>query len=138
MPSTCERGVSPRRPPCYASTAITAVQTNMHNGLSQRPTACRTTTIRSTCPTHRSQARCRRTGPYQPWADILYLNSGGDSTLHQLQIKAIKRVSHGLNFQIEYSWNRSLDDTPITGGPQNPFDNRGNYELPFGPGKRFV
>jgi Aminotransferase class-III len=93
--------------------------------------------------------------PYQPWADILYLNSGGDSTLHQLQIEAIKRVSHGLNFQIEYSWNRSLDDTPITGGPQNPFDDRGsrgnsdqvrrhvftaayNYELPFGPGKRFI
>ena len=93
--------------------------------------------------------------PYQPWSDILLLNSGGDSTLHQLQIEAIKRFSHGLNFQVEYSWNRSLDDTPIVGGPQNPYDNRGsrgnsdqvrrhiftaayNYELPFGPGKAFL
>jgi hypothetical protein len=93
--------------------------------------------------------------PYQPWSDILLLNSGGDSTLHQLQIEAIKRFSHGLNFQLEYSWNRSLDDTPIVGGPQNPYDNRGsrgnsdqvrrhiftaayNYELPMGPGKAML
>ncbi|HWB98195.1 MAG TPA: carboxypeptidase-like regulatory domain-containing protein [Bryobacteraceae bacterium] len=93
--------------------------------------------------------------PYQPWSDILLLNSAGDSTLHQLQLEAIKRMGHGLNFQIEYSWNRSLDDTPIVGAPQNPYDNRGSrgnsdqvrrhvftaayyYELPFGPGKRFA
>jgi hypothetical protein len=93
--------------------------------------------------------------PYQPWSDILYLHSGGDSTLHQLQIEAIKRLSHGLNFQIEYSWSRSLDDTPITGAPQNYYDDRGSrgnsdqvrrhvftaaysYELPFGPGKSYL
>jgi len=93
--------------------------------------------------------------PYQPWADILLLSGGGDSTMHQLQIEGIQRFSHGLTFQAEYSWNRSLDDVPIVGGPQNPYDNRadrGNsdqirrhiftlaysYQLPFGPGKKFL
>lgn len=90
--------------------------------------------------------------PYQPWADILYLHYAGDSTIHQLQLEAVKRFSYGLNFQIEYSWNRSLDNTPIVGGPMDTYNaslDRGNsdqvrrhiftaaytYELPFGPGK---
>ena len=90
--------------------------------------------------------------PYQPWADINLLASAGDSTIHQLQVEAIQRYSRGLTLQAEYSWNRSLDNTPIVGGPQNPYNNsveRGNsdsirrhilafaadYELPFGPGK---
>ncbi len=93
--------------------------------------------------------------PYQPWADILMLASGGNSIPHHLQVEAIQRYSHGLSFQIEYSWNRSLDDVPVVGGPQNPYDARadrgnsdqirrhiftfaGSYELPFGPGKRFL
>jgi hypothetical protein len=95
------------------------------------------------------------TRPYQPWSDILYLHYAGDSTIHQLQLEAIKRFSYGLNFQIEYSWNRSLDNTPIVGGPVDPYNaslDRGNsdqvrrhiftaaysYELPFGPGKPFA
>jgi carboxypeptidase family protein len=93
--------------------------------------------------------------PYQPWSDILLLAGGGDSTIHQLQLEAVKRFSQGLSFQAEYSWNRSLDNVPIVGGPQNPYDNRadrGNsdqirrhiftvaysYDLPFGPGKPYA
>lgn len=93
--------------------------------------------------------------PYQPWAGIAYVASGGDSTIHQLQLEAVKRYSKGLTFQVEYSWNRSLDNTPISGGPEDPYNNardRGNsdqvrrhifttaysYELPFGPGKRWA
>ena len=93
--------------------------------------------------------------PYQPWADILLLAGGGDSTIHQLQLEGIQRFAYGLSFQAEYSWNRSLDNVPIVGGPQNPYNNRadrGNsdqvrrhiftiaysYDLPFGPGKRFA
>ncbi len=93
--------------------------------------------------------------PYQPWSDINYLHFAGDSTLHQLQLEAIKRYSYGLNFQLEYSWNRSLDNTPIVGGPQDPYNaaaDRGNsdqirrhifsaaysYELPFGQGKALL
>jgi hypothetical protein len=90
--------------------------------------------------------------PYQPWSDISLLDSGGDSTLHQLQLEALQRASRGFSFQAEYSWNRLLDNTPTSGGPQNPYNNRGergnsdgiqrhiftgaySYELPFGPGK---
>jgi hypothetical protein len=93
--------------------------------------------------------------PYQPWADILLLAGGGDSNLHQLQLEAIQRYANGLTFQIEYSWTRSLDNVPVVGGPQDPYNaraDRGNsdqirrhiftaaysYELPFGPGKRFA
>jgi hypothetical protein len=93
--------------------------------------------------------------PYQPWSDILVLAGGGNSILHQLQVEAIQRYSSGLSFQVEYSWNRSLDDVPVVGGPQDPYNARGDrgnsdqirrhiftfagsYELPFGPGKRFL
>lgn len=92
--------------------------------------------------------------PYQPWSDILLLAGGGNSILHQLQLEAIQRLSHGLSFQIEYSWTRSLDDVPVVGGPQDPYNaraSRGNsdqirrhvftlaysYDLPFGRGKKF-
>jgi hypothetical protein len=70
-------------------------------------------------------------------------------------MEAIQRYSNGLSFQIEYSWTRSLDDVPVVGGPQDPYNariDRGNsdqmrrhvftatysYELPFGPKKRFL
>jgi hypothetical protein len=93
--------------------------------------------------------------PYQPWADILLTAGGGDSTMHQLQVEAVQRYSRGLTLQAEYSWNRSLDNVPIVGGPLNPYNysaERGNsdqirrhifslaysYELPFGPGKPFA
>ena len=93
--------------------------------------------------------------PYQPWADILALASGGDSTMHQLQLEATKRYAGGLTFQLEYSWTSSLDDTPTVGGPQDPYNvsaDRGNtdgvrrhvftaaysYELPFGKGKALL
>ncbi len=93
--------------------------------------------------------------PYQPWAGVSVLASGGDSNFHQLQLEAIQRYNYGLTFQLEYAWNRGLDNVPIVGGPQNPYNARAdrgnseqvrrhifsaayNYELPFGPGKRFA
>jgi len=93
--------------------------------------------------------------PYQPWSDILLLAGGGNSILHQLQVEAVQRYSNGLNFQIEYSWNRSLDDVPVVGGPQDPYNARadrgnsdqvrrhiwtfaGSYDLPFGSGRKFL
>jgi hypothetical protein len=93
--------------------------------------------------------------PYQPWSDINLLAGGGNSILHQLQVEATQRYSNGLSFQIEYSWNRSLDDVPVVGGPQNPYNARidrgnsdqirrhiwtfaGSYDLPFGTGKKYL
>jgi hypothetical protein len=93
--------------------------------------------------------------PYQPWSTINLLATGADSILNQLQVEVSKRYSQGAAFQIEYAWNRSIDNAPIVGGPQDPYNNagdRGNsegiqrhiftlagsYELPFGPGKRYA
>jgi hypothetical protein len=93
--------------------------------------------------------------PYQPWASISTIMAGADSTYHGLQIGVTHRYRRGLTFQAEYSWNRSLDNLPNSGGPQDPYNNRaerGNsdglrrhvltpafsYELPFGPGKPFA
>jgi hypothetical protein len=93
--------------------------------------------------------------PYKSWSSVAALEGGGDSTIHQLQIGASQRYAHGITAQVEYSWNRSLDNVPIVGGPQNPYNAAvergnsegirrhiitmaGNYDLPFGPGKRFV
>ena len=44
------------------------------------------------------------------------LKGAGDSTIHQMQLEVIKRYSSGISMQVEYSWNRSLDNTPIVGG----------------------
>ena len=69
--------------------------------------------------------------PYQPWGSILTLVTKGFSITHQLQVEATKRTGMGLYFQTSYTWNRSLDDVPIVGGPQdpsNPAGDKGNSD----------
>ncbi|SEG67290.1 Carboxypeptidase regulatory-like domain-containing protein [Bryocella elongata] len=65
--------------------------------------------------------------PYQPWGDIYTLVTEGFSITHQLQIEATKRTGHGLYLQTSYTWGKSLDNVPITYGPQNPADPSGDY-----------
>jgi len=88
-----------------------------------------------------------------------------NSNYHSLQVKAVKRFAHGLQFLGSYTYSRSIDDRSgdaVTGGgdsnpdsyPQNPFDIRSerarssfdqtqrftfayNYDMPFGKGRRF-
>jgi hypothetical protein len=62
--------------------------------------------------------------PYQPWSDVLLLAGGGDSTIHQLQLEAIQRLSHGLNFQLRHhlpahrpAWGRRGGDHLRAGKP---------------------
>jgi hypothetical protein len=86
--------------------------------------------------------------PYQPWADITTLDTNGNSITHQMQVEVVRRFSKGLFLQANYTWNKTLDNVPIVGGPQNPYDaslDRANgeairprvayisasYELPF-------
>lgn len=93
--------------------------------------------------------------PNQPWASISTLDTNGSSTTHQLQIEVTKRYRNGLQFQTNYTWNKTLDNVPIVGTPQNPYNaalDRANgdsirrhvaytsldYELPFGPGKKLA
>jgi hypothetical protein len=86
----------------------------------------------------------------------------GNSNYHALNIKAEKRFSHGLNFLMNYTFSKFIDDVPnaqevgaIPGGVQNLYDRAaerslsGNdirnrfvwsslYELPAGKGKRWL
>ncbi len=93
--------------------------------------------------------------PFQPWASITTLDTNGNSMTHQVQIEVTRRFAKGLYFQSNYTYNRTLDNVPIVGSPQNPYNaalDRGNadsvrrhvaytslnYDLPFGPGQKFA
>jgi hypothetical protein len=98
--------------------------------------------------------------PYPQYLNIQDLaNPNGNSTYNALQIKAQKRLSHGLTIIAAYTWSKSISDGEIAagGGPAGEnFYNRINekaissddvpqalaisyvYELPFGPGQRYL
>jgi hypothetical protein len=98
--------------------------------------------------------------PYPQYLNIQDLaNPNGNSTYNALQLKAQKRISFGLTAIAAYTWSKSLSDGEIAagGGPVGEdFYNRKNdksisqddvpqafalsyvYELPFGPGQRFL
>lgn len=92
-----------------------------------------------------------------------YLYNGGISSYNALQATLSKHFSRGMTFLSSFTWGRSLDDSPGTLGysgdggyrdtglvpirldySRSPFDvNKrftfnGFYELPFGPGKKFL
>jgi hypothetical protein len=92
---------------------------------------------------------------YQPWSQVLYTYTGGFGNFNQLQLELLKRFSDGFQFQAEYNLTSSLDNTPITGGPQNPWNaaaDYGNsdglprqtlvfnyvYDLPLGRGRKLL
>ncbi|MFN0105348.1 MAG: carboxypeptidase regulatory-like domain-containing protein [Bryobacteraceae bacterium] len=60
--------------------------------------------------------------PFQPWADIITLDTNGNSITHQMQTELIRRFSKGLFVQASYTWNKTLDNVPIVGGPQDPYN----------------
>lgn len=60
--------------------------------------------------------------PYQPWADITTLITNANAITHQLQVEATHRYSTGVFIQASYTWNRSIDNASIVGGPQNPYN----------------
>ena len=65
--------------------------------------------------------------PYQPWGEIDDSHTGGKVNFDQLQLELKKRLSAGFLLQVEYSYTRSLDDVPVTGGAQNPSNNNADY-----------
>lgn len=93
--------------------------------------------------------------PYQPYGDILAMRFSGASFTNQLQVEATKRYAHSLYFSTNLNWTKGLDDVPESGSPQDPYFpglDKGNadgvrrityyftggYDLPFGPGQRFL
>ena len=92
--------------------------------------------------------------PLQPFANILYYDSGGSQSSNSLQVGAMKRYASGLLFQAEYQYVRAIGDDLYT-GPQDIRNFRADranlsgirrqlltfnylYDLPFGKGKTFL
>jgi hypothetical protein len=98
-----------------------------------------------------------------PGIGITYTAYDGISSYNSMQARFERRFTHGLSFLSTYTWSHSLDDAPTplgsTGDPgyrntalvpiredysNSPFDVRhrltfnGNYQLPFGKGRRFA
>ena len=48
--------------------------------------------------------------PYQPYANIMYREPGRNSLLNQLQLGAIRRLSKGVSFQVEYQLTNALGE----------------------------
>ncbi len=93
--------------------------------------------------------------PFQPWSDINTLDTNGHSMTHQMQVEMNRRVTSDLFILSNFTWNKSLDNTPVVGGPQNPYNSRadkgnadgvrqlvlnlsGVYKLPFGKNRKFL
>lgn len=106
-------------------------------------------------------------GPRRPFfalnpnvTNVTYRTNFGDSKYHSLQTRVERRAANGLTLSVAYTWSHYLSDAPnINGGgngpPQdarcfrcewgNAPDDRRHvfvlnhvYELPFGPGRRWL
>lgn len=92
--------------------------------------------------------------PYQPWSQINRTHTDGKMNMNQVQLEMNKRFSGGFLLQAEYTYTRSLDNVPLVGGVQNPYNQNADYgntdsvprhifvvnylyELPFGKGRQF-
>lgn len=51
--------------------------------------------------------------PNQQFSTITYLDSGGDSYYHAMQITLRKRFDSGLLFGMAYTWSKSIDDQSV-------------------------
>src|SRR5687768_8738653 len=95
-------------------------------------------------------------------ADVNWAVSDGTASYHALQFSAQKRLTHGLNGLLSYTWGHSIDtvgqsfgggaDGPLPQDPLNRLASRGNspfdirhrlviswnYSLPFGEGRRWL
>jgi hypothetical protein len=103
--------------------------------------------------------------PYPQFTGVTIPSASyGASTYHSLQVKLDKRFSHGFNLLVAYTWSKLLDDVAgslgtgesvSSPGIQDFYNRRGdrsyatfdvpqyiaingNFELPFGPGKKFL
>jgi hypothetical protein len=101
--------------------------------------------------------------PYPHFGGISFTAYDGVSSYNSLQAKLERRFSNGLSYLTSYTWAHSLDDAPTPLGStsdggyrgtnivpigkdygSSPFDVRqrvtlnGNYELPFGVGRKYA
>ncbi len=76
---------------------------------------------------------------YPLMGPIFEMMTAGTASYHSLQASLSKHLSHGLQFQTNFTWSKTIDLSSIpslawTGGVANPFDlgfNRGNSSVNF-------
>src|SRR5216683_1743276 len=94
-----------------------------------------------------------------PYGSVDFKSDIGASTYHGLLLSLERRFTNGLSLQTHYTWSHSINDGSVGGGESNGpenvnclacdkgpsvFDIRSAvtanavYELPFGPGKRYL
>jgi hypothetical protein len=66
--------------------------------------------------------------PFQNWSQILFTEGIGNSTYHSLQTEITHRMSHGLTYQADYSFSKSLSDAQ--GDAPSAFASEVNYGYP--------
>jgi hypothetical protein len=160
-----------------ANPAITAVNRDLRNGLSQqwnitierqlvknmglrlsylgnKATRVPWYTYNRNLPLVQAPGTLQSERPYQPWSDITTLDTNGNSFTNQMQAEVNRRMAGGLYLTGNFTWNKSIDNAPTVGGPQNPYNaaaDRGNadgvrqlnlnlagtYALPVGYRRRF-
>lgn len=64
---------------------------------------------------------------YQPWGEIGNTHTSGKVNFNQLQLELKKRLAAGFLVEAEYSYTRSRDNVPVTGGAQNPNNRNADY-----------
>ncbi len=64
---------------------------------------------------------------WQPWSNINRTHTDGKINFSQIQLELTKRFSSGFLIQGEYSFTRSLDNVPLVGGVQNPWNQNADY-----------
>lgn len=70
--------------------------------------------------------------PYQPWGTIYGLVTKGAAETNELQVEFTKRYNHGFYVQSSYTWDKSLNNVPISSSPQNPYNPAGDRGLADG------
>jgi hypothetical protein len=91
------------------------------------------------------------------YASVVMATNPGSSTYHAMTLQVTKRLSHGFTHSFGYTWSRSLGESGTDGSteyldPRNrslnktllgfhrthDFRSNGTFELPFGPGRKFL
>ena len=93
--------------------------------------------------------------PWQPWSNINRTHTDGKINFNQIQAELNKRFAKGFLVQAQYSWTKSLDNVPLVGGVQNPWNQNADYsntdsvprhnlvinylyDVPFGKGRQYA
>lgn len=74
--------------------------------------------------------------PYAAGAQIQYLDSAGHTNYHALQVDFRQRLTHGMEFNVNYTWAHSLGiaaQNGIQGQGNNIYYTQRNFRLNYGP-----